>query len=118
MAFTPLHRALGSSLDVSRHTSWRMPSERTWPETDDLEWKTDLPDPRDPSKTHELAKDVAAMANAGGGLLVYGVAEDGRQHADHIIGIAAPAVRDTAHPPSPRTTRPAPRSPRSSSRPR
>lgn len=39
-------------------------------ETDSLDWKTALPD-----KGPEFAKDVAAMANSGGGLIVYGVKE-------------------------------------------
>lgn len=41
-------------------------------EHDDLDWKACLPDRSD---REEFAKDVAAMANSGGGLLVYGVAE-------------------------------------------
>ena len=42
------------------------------PETDDLDWKKGLPGDLG---LDEFAKDVAAMANAAGGLLVYGVAE-------------------------------------------
>ena len=41
-------------------------------EADDLDWKQGLPHKE---KREEFAKDVAAMANSGGGLIVYGVAE-------------------------------------------
>lgn len=43
-------------------------------ETDDLDWKRELPPPRNLSE-HDFPKDVAAMANSGGGTLVYGVEE-------------------------------------------
>jgi hypothetical protein len=43
-------------------------------ETDDLDWKSDLP-PADEKKKWEFAKDVATFANTRGGLLVYGVTE-------------------------------------------
>src|SRR5687767_15188252 len=34
----------------------------------------------DPKKRDEIAKDVSAFANSGGGLLVYGVEEDKNSH--------------------------------------
>ncbi|MCX4824881.1 ATP-binding protein [Streptomyces sp. NBC_01142] len=45
-------------------------------ERDDLDWKRDLPKKAEPGEWNEFAKDVAAMANARGGLLIYGVRND------------------------------------------
>ena len=43
------------------------------PEADDLDWKEDLPNTQDPKESGEFSKDVTAMANTRGGLIVYGV---------------------------------------------
>lgn len=48
-------------------------------ESEELDWKANLPD--EPSK-NEFAKDVTAFANASGGILVYGVADNG-----HVKGL-------------------------------
>ncbi|WP_404200198.1 AlbA family DNA-binding domain-containing protein [Streptomyces tauricus] len=45
-------------------------------ERDDLDWKRALPKKPEAGQWSEFAKDVAAMANARGGLLVYGVRND------------------------------------------
>lgn len=45
-------------------------------ERDDLDWKRILPEKPESGLWSEFAKDVAAMANARGGLLVYGVRND------------------------------------------
>ncbi|MEV6314290.1 ATP-binding protein [Streptomyces sp. NPDC051776] len=45
-------------------------------ETDDLDWKEHLPQPPREGRWNEFAKDVAAMANARGGLLIFGVSDD------------------------------------------
>jgi hypothetical protein len=42
-------------------------------ESDDLDWKEMLPQPPRDGRWNELAKDVAAMANTRGGLLIFGV---------------------------------------------
>lgn len=75
--YTPMHRALG-----------RAPSELTYelleacvvacvPESESLDWKRTLPhDTGKPDWREEWAKDVAAMANTGGGCIVYGVVEE------------------------------------------
>lgn len=47
-------------------------------ETDDLDWKEALPQPPQDGRWNEFAKDVAAMANSRGGLLIYGVSNDVR----------------------------------------
>jgi hypothetical protein len=44
-------------------------------EAEDLDWKQKLPEQR-VLKDTDFAKDVAAMANSGGGVIVYGIAED------------------------------------------
>lgn len=75
MTFTALHRALGlppgpitnDLLDeaVTAHTE----------ETDGLDWKSNTLPPPKGLPQHDFPKDVAAMANSGGGLIVYGVTE-------------------------------------------
>lgn len=51
-------------------------------ERDDLDWKRILPKKPEAGVWSEFAKDVAAMANARGGLLVYGVRND-----RNIVGV-------------------------------
>lgn len=43
-------------------------------ETDDLDWKREVPPAKGIAST-DFPKDVAAMANSGGGVIVYGIAE-------------------------------------------
>lgn len=50
--------------------------EQRMAETEDLDWKQALPVADVDRKLKEFAKDVAAMANTGGGLIVYGVREE------------------------------------------
>lgn len=79
--FTPLHAALGlePGIDLTfDHVEQAIAEEVR--ESGELDWKRDLPLPGGPSQAkaeqmQELAKDLAAMANSGGGMLVYGVAE-------------------------------------------
>ena len=56
-------------------------------EDDDLDWKESVDEIKD---AKEFAKDVAAMANTAGGLIVFGVREDGADHAEEIVGIVNP----------------------------
>jgi hypothetical protein len=44
-------------------------------ESDQIDWKTELP-PRGHSYSPTVIKDIAALANSGRGLLVFGVAEE------------------------------------------
>lgn len=44
-------------------------------EAADLDWKAGIPPAHPDEALAEFAKDVAAMANSGGGLLVYGIKE-------------------------------------------
>lgn len=52
------------------------------PENRKLEYKKKLPSS---GKNKDLAKDLSAMANAEGGLLIYGIAEDDQGRADDLI---------------------------------
>lgn len=82
---TPIHRALG-----------REPSPVTWEliedavreqvqEGADLDWKRALYSRDNPRWQEEAAKDIAAMANSGGGWVVFGIAEDGQTSAAAAI---------------------------------
>lgn len=76
MAFTPLHRALGLQPSNLTFAMLHSAIEQQLTEKGDLDWKERLPDSRHPKAAEEFAKDVAAMVNGGGGMIVYGVAED------------------------------------------
>ncbi|MFF0386941.1 helix-turn-helix domain-containing protein [Streptomyces sp. NPDC004286] len=52
-------------------------------ESDDLDWKEHHPQPPREGRWNELAKDVAAMANTRGGLLIFGV----RDTTCDLVGI-------------------------------
>ncbi|MEU3297907.1 ATP-binding protein [Streptomyces longwoodensis] len=52
-------------------------------ESDDLDWKEQLPQPPRDGRWNELAKDVAAMANTRGGLIIFGV----RDATFELVGI-------------------------------
>ncbi|MDR1388207.1 MAG: ATP-binding protein [Propionibacteriaceae bacterium] len=85
-SFTALHRILGRQPGALTGEMLAKAIEEQLPETDDLDWKRDLPPLTGLSGT-DFPKDVAAMANLGGGLLVFGVQEkDGR--ADSLFGVA------------------------------
>lgn len=76
MALTPLHGVLGLppsdlTFDIIAEAAAKRVTEQTA-----LDWKQKLPDGRDPAGKDEFAKDVAAMVNSGGGMIVYGVRED------------------------------------------
>lgn len=79
--YTAIHRALGIepgqlTMDLVRRAVAARVAER-----EDLDWKQVLPKHSGPW-VEEFAKDVAAMANAGGGMIIYGVIEDGSEAAD------------------------------------
>lgn len=82
MDFTPLHRALG-----------RQPSDLTdeilndavahgVAETDDLDWKKAFPTTK--LANSDVPKDIAAMANRGGGMIIYGVDEYQRKATKRV----------------------------------
>lgn len=94
-----MHVALGEVTSSLDFTLVQRACDMSVPESTNLDWKQKLPLTPDAveqkAKQHqqqELAKDIAAMANSGGGMIVYGVAEDrspGTSAADHIkpVGI-------------------------------
>lgn len=96
MTWTPLHRALGDTSNSLTYFHVTQAVMQQIEETAALDWKRSLPitqgkevsAERKEKERYELAKDIAAMANSGGGIIVYGVAEttvDGRTAAGSII---------------------------------
>ena len=78
--FTALHRALGLEPTAAlEYSLLEQAVERGVLEQEDLDWKASLSN--HDGWVDEFAKDVAAMANGAGGLIVYGVAEVKRTSA-------------------------------------
>jgi hypothetical protein len=76
MAFTPLHRALGLEPSTLTASMLKGAIDQQITEKTDLDWKEKLPESRNPRAPEEFAKDVAAMVNAGGGMIVFGMTEN------------------------------------------
>jgi hypothetical protein len=74
MTFTALHRALGVSPGPLTDEILAAAVKAGVTETNDLDWKSELPPAKGLPQT-DFPKDVAAMANSGGGVIVYGVRE-------------------------------------------
>lgn len=74
MSFNALHRVLGvgPSPVTDELLSAAVTAGAT--ESDDLDWKSELPPQKGLPQT-DFPKDVAAMANSGGGVIVFGVTE-------------------------------------------
>lgn len=95
MNSTALHRALGVRGGQLTFEMIARACIEKIDEQSDLDWKKSLPlgDPADPGATarsEELAKDIAAMANSDGGLIVYGVDEVrgvDAHHAERVVSI-------------------------------
>lgn len=85
---TSIHAALGEVRPLDHAMAQRAVESRQR-EDQQLEWKGDLDD-----DANEVAKDVAALANARGGLLVYGVQENRATSA--AAAITNVAITDTA----------------------
>tara|TARA_R110002051_G_scaffold60578_15_gene111103 strand:- start:4344 stop:5588 length:1245 start_codon:yes stop_codon:yes gene_type:complete len=75
MTFTPLHRALGLAPSPLTDDILDSAVGAGVKETDDLDWKSELPPIKNLSQG-DVPKDIAAMANSGGGMIIYGVEED------------------------------------------
>lgn len=85
---SPLHAALGQPGSDLTMQLLREVCEQQVGETDQLDFKRDLPLSVGPSsneearsRTLELAKDLAAMANGRGGVIVYGIRDEGDRAA-------------------------------------
>lgn len=74
MDFTALHRALGHQPGPLTNEMLEDAVARGVAEADDLDWKDRAPAHRDLAQS-DTVKDIAAMANSGGGLIVFGVEE-------------------------------------------
>lgn len=74
MTFTALHRAVGSPPGPVTDDLLDAAVAAGASETSDLDWKEELPPAKGLSQT-DFPKDVAAMANSGGGVIVFGVRE-------------------------------------------
>lgn len=87
--FTPIHRALSREPGELTHDLIDAAVAAGVREADDLDWKKTLPHASgNPEWDQEFAKDVAAMANSGGGWLVYGVREDRKTSAAlEVVGV-------------------------------
>ncbi|MDX3342547.1 ATP-binding protein [Streptomyces baarnensis] len=80
--WTRLHQHLGSAPGSLTYEMVSRAAADHLDESDDLDWKRDLPQPPRNGQWNEFAKDISAMANTRGGLLIYGVADN-----HEIIGI-------------------------------
>ena len=71
--WTRLHEHLGAPPGPVDFAMVRRCVADQLPEADDLDWKEDLPNTQDPKESAEFSKDVTAMANTRGGLIIFGV---------------------------------------------
>lgn len=83
MTFTPLHRALGASPAPLTNELLHAAVTGGVMETNDLDWKAELPPAKGLTQT-DFPKDVAAMANSGGGMIIYGVRESQRAATERV----------------------------------
>lgn len=75
MLHTPLHRLLGEAPGALTDAMIDAAVEQGIAESGELDWKTQLPSSPREFKQSDHVKDIAAFANAGGGMLVFGVKE-------------------------------------------
>lgn len=83
MSFTALHRALGIEPSLITDDLLDAAVAEGVSEAHDLDWKATLPDAKGlPQK--DVVKDIAAMANSGGGIIVFGVKETQKAAAERV----------------------------------
>ena len=75
MLHTPLHRLLGETPGPITDQMINDAVAQGIPEGGELDWKRALPTEKDFLKSH--VKDIAAFANADGGIIVFGVTDTG-----------------------------------------
>ena len=79
--FTPIHRALGLEPGNLTMNDINQAIAEKVEETADLDWKKKFYGTQNNAAMEEVAKDIAAMANSGGGWIVFGIKEDGENNA-------------------------------------
>ena len=79
--FTPIHRALGLEPGNLTMNDINQAIAEKVEETSDLDWKKKFYGTQNNAAMEEVAKDIAAMANSGGGWIVFGIKEDGENNA-------------------------------------
>lgn len=92
MSFTALHRAIGVPPGPLTDDLLDAAVAAGVVETENLDWKSELPPAKGLPQT-DFPKDVAAMANSGGGVIVYGV----RESQKAAIGRVDVGAFDEAH---------------------
>jgi len=83
MVFTALHRALGLAPTPLSDDLLDAAVAAGVVETSDLDWKSELPPEKGLPQT-DFPKDVAAMANSGGGVIVFGVRESQKAATERV----------------------------------
>lgn len=83
MLHTPLHQLLGVSPGLLTEQMIDAAIAEGLVESDRVDWKKHLPVERD-FKTSGIVKDIAAFANSGGGILVFGVDETQKAAAGRV----------------------------------
>lgn len=83
---TPIHQALGLGPSPLTWSIMQRVVEERVAETADLDWKKVPYHTADQRWQYEASKDFAAMANSGGGWLVFGIA-DKDDRADALVGV-------------------------------
>lgn len=82
--FTPIHRALGLEPGDLTLELIEKAIEAGLEETADFDMKRVVPNLKEDKSKQEIAKDIAAMANSGGGWIIYGVGEGASDIAGSI----------------------------------
>lgn len=82
--FTPIHRALGLEPGNLTLELIEKAIEAGLEETADFDMKRVVPNLKEDKSKQEIAKDIAAMANSGGGWIIYGVGEGASDIAESI----------------------------------
>lgn len=83
MTFTALHRALGLAPSSISDELLDAAVAAGITESNDLDWKAELPPAKGLPQT-DFPKDVAAMANSGGGVIVFGVRESQKAATERV----------------------------------
>ena len=83
MNFTALHRAAGAGPGPLTEALLDAAVAVGAVETSDLDWKSELPPAKGLPQT-DFPKDVAAMANSGGGVIVFGVRESQKAATERV----------------------------------